>query len=167
MSGKVVWLTGIPGAGKTTIGLLLQKRLQEEKKQAILLDGDKFRQDHCKDLGFTVSDRKENQRRAIAEARSLSSKGNIVIVAFTSPFDDVREKARQEFPMLLVHVKASVDTCERRDPKGLYRQARKGKIKNFVPFDIPFEEPKNPDITVDTETSTPDQCVKRIISALR
>lgn len=167
MKGKLVWLIGIPGAGKTTIGLLLQKRLQQEKKQAVLLDGDKFRQERAKDLGFSVKDRKENLRRAIAEAKSLSSQGNVVIVAFTSPFEDMREQARQEFPMLLVHVKASVETCEKRDPKGLYKQAREGKISNFVPFDIPFDEPKSADIILDTEYLTPEQCVDRIMSALR
>ena len=167
MAGKVVWLTGIPGADKTTIGLLLRERLQQEKKQAVLLDGDKFRQERAKDLGFSVKDRKENLRRAIAEAKYLSSKGNIVIVAFTSPFEDMREQARQEFPMLLVHVKASVETCEKRDPKGLYKQAREGKISNFVPFDIAFDEPKSADIILDTEYLTPEQCVDRIMSALR
>ena len=167
MGGKVVWLTGIPGSGKTTIGLLLQERLEKANKPAILLDGDKFRQEKSRDLGFSVKDRKENLTRAIKEAKSLSSKGNIVIVAFTSPFEEIREKARQEMPMLLVHVKASIETCERRDPKGLYKQAREGKIKNFVPFDISFEEPKSADITLDTENATPDQCVDIIMSALR
>lgn len=167
MAGKVVWLTGLPGAGKTTIGTLLQKRLESSNKPVVLLDGDKFRQEKARDLGFSVKDRKENLRRAIAEAKSLSSMGNIVVVAFTSPFEDVREKARQEMPMLLVHVKASIVECEKRDPKGLYKQARQGKITNFVPFDIPFEEPKDPDITLDTESSSPDQCVDRIMSALK
>ncbi|MDE1764215.1 MAG: adenylyl-sulfate kinase [Thaumarchaeota archaeon] len=79
----------------------------------------------------------------------------------------MREKARQEMPLLLVHVKASIKECEKRDPKGLYKQAREGKITNFVPFDIPFEEPKNTDIVLDTETSSPGQCVDIIVSALQ
>lgn len=131
-----------------------------------MLDGDKFRQERARDLGFSVKDRKENLRRTIAEAKSLSSTGNIVIVAFTSPFEDVREKARQEMPMLLVHVKASIEECEKRDPKGLYKQARQGRITNFVPFDIPFEEPTNPEIILDTEKSTPQECPHTIIENL-
>ena len=167
MAGKVVWLTGIPGAGKTTIGMLLQKRLESSNKPVVLLDGDKFRQERCQDLGFTIQDRRENVRRAIEEARAQSAKGKTVIVAFTSPFNDLREKAKQDMPMLLVHVKASIEECERRDPKGLYKQAKEGKITNFVPFDIPYEEPKDPDITLDTESSSPDQCVDQIMSALK
>jgi adenylylsulfate kinase len=166
MAGKVVWLTGIPGSGKTTIGELLQKRL-ESSKPVVLLDGDTFRKERCQDLGFTVQDRRENLRRATEEAKAQSAQGKTVIIAFTSPFDDLREKASHEMPTLLVYVKASIATCERRDPKGLYRQAREGSITNFVPFDIPYEEPKNPDITVDTESSSPDQCVDRIMSALK
>lgn len=167
MAGKVVWLTGIPGAGKTTIGTLLQQRLESSNKPVVLLDGDKFRKERCQDLGFTIQDRKENLRRATEEAKAQSAKGKTVIVAFTSPFDDLREKASQEMPTLLVYVKASIEECEKRDPKGLYKQARQGKITNFVPFDIPYEEPKDPDITLDTESSSPDQCVDRIMSALK
>lgn len=167
MVGRVVWLTGIPASGKTTIGTLLQKRLQLSKKPAILLDGDKFRQEKSRDLGFSVKDRKENLQRAIAEAKLLSSKGNTVIVAFTSPFEEIREQVKRELHAVLVYVKASIDACEKRDPKGLYKKAKAGEISNFVPFDIPFEEPKNADITLDTETATPDQCVDVIMSALQ
>lgn len=116
---------------------------------------------------FLLKTERKTCAEQIAEAKSLSSTGNIVIVAFTSPFEDVREKARQEMPMLLVHVKASIEECEKRDPKGLYKQARQGKITNFVPFDIPFEEPKTADIVLDTESSSPDQCVDQIMSALK
>lgn len=167
MAARVVWLTGLPGAGKTTIGTLLQKRLESSNKPVVLLDGDKFRKERCQDLGYTVQDRRENVRRATEEAKAQLAQGKTVIVAFTSPFDDLREKASHEMPTLLVYVKASIATCERRDPKGLYKQAREGRITNFVPFDIRYEEPKNPDITVDTESSSPGQCVDRIMSALK
>ncbi|WP_166285373.1 adenylyl-sulfate kinase, partial [Candidatus Nitrosotalea sp. FS] len=153
-------------AGKTTIANLLQKELESKKVPVALLDGDTFRKDRCLDLGYSVKDRRENLRRAVSEAKSLSNDGKTVIVAFTSPFDDVREKLRKEMPTFLVHVKASLDTCIKRDPKGLYKKAQSGEITDFVPFDIPYEEPANPDLILDTEKHDLQQCVDSIISAM-
>ena len=166
MKGTVIWLTGIPGSGKTTIANLLQKELESKKIPVALLDGDMFRKDMGLDLGYSVKDRRENLRRAASEAKSLSDDGKTVIVAFTSPFDDVREKLRKEMPTFLVHVKASLDTCIKRDPKGLYKKVQSGEITNFVPFDIPYEEPTNPDLILDTEKYDLQQCVDSIISAM-
>ncbi len=167
MEGTVVWLTGIPGSGKTTIANKV-KELLEGTHSVELLDGDAFRQTVSKDLGYTAKDREENVRRVIFRAKSLSSEGATVLVSFTSPSAALREFARTEIPNFIeVFVKASVEECIKRDPKGLYKKALAGEIKNFVPLDIPYEEPKNPDLTLDTEKFDTKECAQMVLDAIK
>lgn len=147
----VIWLTGLSGSGKSTIANELAIKLQKEGKLAYILDGDNIRMGLNKDLGFSDNDRKENIRRIAEVAKLLSDAGVIVITAFISPFREERQKAkeivgREDF--IEVYVRTSLETCERRDPKGLYKKARAGEIPMFTGIDSPYEEPIDYDIMV-------------------
>jgi len=147
----VIWLTGLSGSGKSTIANELAIKLQKEGKLAYILDGDNIRMGLNKDLGFSDNDRKENIRRIAEVAKLLSDAGVIVITAFISPFRDERQKAkeivgREDF--IEVYIRTSLETCERRDPKGLYKKARAGEIPMFTGIDSPYEEPIDYDIMV-------------------
>ena len=153
----VIWLTGLSGSGKSTIANELAIKLQQEGKLAYILDGDNVRMGLNKDLGFSDDDRKENIRRIAEVAKLLSDAGVIVITAFISPFREEREKAkgivgRDNF--IEVFVRTSLETCEKRDPKGLYKKARAGEIPMFTGIDSPYEEPLNYDIMVSGDTDS-------------
>tara|TARA_R110001606_G_C15225524_1_gene634531 strand:- start:293 stop:892 length:600 start_codon:yes stop_codon:yes gene_type:complete len=147
----VIWLTGLSGSGKSTIANELAIKLQKEGKLAYILDGDNIRMGLNKDLGFSDNDRKENIRRIAEVAKLLSDSGVIVITAFISPFREEREKAKEIVGIdnfIEVYIRTSLETCERRDPKGLYKKAREGKIPMFTGIDSPYEEPIDYDIMV-------------------
>jgi len=166
----VLWLTGLSGAGKSTVANLVEKRLHAAGYHTYLLDGDNVRHGLNKDLGFTAADRVENIRRIAEVAKLMVDAGLIVITAFISPFRAERRMARAllapgEF--FEVHVDAPLEVAESRDPKGLYRKARQGAIKNFTGIDSPYEAPDAPEIRLDTTRLSPEQAAEEVIAELR
>jgi adenylyl-sulfate kinase len=161
--GFVVWLTGLPGSGKTTIALKLEPELRKLDRPVEVLDGDEIRQNLSKGLGFSREDRETHLKRVTYVAKLLSRNGVAVIAAFISPYRSIREYARKETTNFLeVYVKCSVEACAKRDPKGLYKKASSGQISDLTgPQDI-YEEPQAPDLVLDTERLTVDQCVAAI-----
>lgn len=148
-----IWLTGLSGAGKSTIAYELEKMLMEKGRHCFVLDGDNIRHHLNRDLGFSIVDRKENIRRTAEVARLMNQAGLIVITSFISPSRDDRTMAREiigEDNFIEVHVSASIQVCESRDPKGLYAKARAGQISDFTGISSPYEPPLNPALTVDT-----------------
>lgn len=164
-SSPVIWLTGLSGSGKSTIANALAERLHKNGNLSYVLDGDNVRSGLNKDLGFSDNDRKENIRRIAEVANLMSDSGSITITAFISPFKAERQIAREiigsDFCEILVD--ASLETCESRDPKGLYKKARSGEIPNFTGIDSLYEEPETPDLTLDTNLFNVDECVNIII----
>lgn len=161
----VVWLTGLSGAGKSTIAEHLEALLYTQGCHTHILDGDKVRQGLCNDLGFTLEDRKENIRRVAETANILVNSGIIVISAFISPIAHEREMAKTicwPNDFIEVFVQCPLEECEKRDIKGLYKKARNGEIKNFTGLDSPYEIPKKPDITINTESFSIRKCVNAI-----
>ncbi len=164
--GGVFWFTGLSGAGKSTLAMLVESELFKRGFNTYVLDGDNVRHGLCADLGFSPEDRAENIRRVGEVAALMTFSGQIVISAFISPYRADRERARTAIPERFheIYVKADLATCEKRDPKGLYRKAREGKISDFTGIDSPYEPPENPDLVVDTQSSDIDSCVRQIIS---
>lgn len=167
--GAVIWFTGLSGSGKSTISVALEKALYEKGVRAYRLDGDNIRHGLNKNLGFSEEDRTENIRRIGEVSKLLIDAGLITLTAFISPYRDDRDQVRElvetgEF--IEVYVKASVETCEARDPKGLYKKARSGEIRNFTGIDAPYEEPVNAEIILDTNTSSVEDCVSELIDHL-
>ena len=166
----LIWLSGISGSGKSTIANELEKKLYENNFLSYLLDGDNIRIGLNKDLGFTDDDRKENIRRISEVSRLMLDAGLIVITAFISPFKEERQLAKNlvlEENYFLVHVDCSVEKCEERDVKGLYKKARAGEIKNFTGIDSPYEVPENPNLIVNTEKEKVDESVEKIFNAIK
>jgi adenylyl-sulfate kinase len=166
----VIWLTGLSGAGKSTIAKGLEQALQSKNIPVSILDGDVLRATLCKDLGFSKEDRIENMRRTAALAKSLLDEGDVVIVALISPYAQDRLKARQLFQerqFLEVFINTPLETCIQRDPKGLYAKALKGEIKNFTGIDSPYQEPTNPEIRITTQGNSPAQSVEIIFEYLQ
>ncbi len=167
---RCVWLTGMSASGKSTIANLLDRRLTIEGRHTYLLDGDNVRHGLCRDLGFTEADRVENIRRVAEVARLMVDAGLIVIVAFISPFRSERDYARSLFEpgdFMEVFVDASLEACAERDPKGLYAKALRGEIRNFTGVDSPYEPPERPDLRLDTERLSPEECVDLLDRELR
>jgi bifunctional enzyme CysN/CysC len=165
----VVWLTGLSGAGKSTIANLLEKRLHAMGKRTYLLDGDNVRHGLNKDLGFTPEDRVENIRRIAEVAKLMADAGVIVITAFISPFRAERAMARdlmESGEFIEVFIDTPLEVAERRDPKGLYKKARRGELKNFTGIDSPYERPLNPEIRVDTTNVSAEAAVESIFDKL-
>ena len=166
----VVWFTGLSGAGKSTIANLVEKRLHALGRHTYILDGDNVRHGLNKDLGFTDADRVENIRRVAEVSRLMVDAGLIVLVSFISPFRAERRMARDllrpdEF--FEVFVQAPLEIAETRDPKGLYKKARRGELKNFTGIDSPYEEPERPEMRLDTTRLTPEQAADVIFEQLR
>ena len=166
----LIWLSGISGSGKSTIANELEKKLYENNFLSYLLDGDNIRIGLNKDLGFTDDDRKENIRRISEVSRLMLDAGLIVITAFISPFKEERQLAKSlvlEENYFLVHVDCSVEKCEERDVKGLYKKARAGEIKNFTGIDSPYEVTENPNLIVNTEKESVNESVEKIFNAIK
>ncbi|MEX3950793.1 sulfate adenylyltransferase subunit CysN [Paraburkholderia sp. EG287B] len=166
----VVWLTGLSGAGKSTIANLLEKRLHAMGKRTYLLDGDNVRHGLNKDLGFTAEDRVENIRRVAEVAKLMADAGVIVITAFISPFRSERGLARdlmEDGEFIEVFIDTPLEVAEQRDPKGLYKKARRGELKNFTGIDSPYERPQNPEMRIDTTKSSPETAVEAIFDKLQ
>ena len=165
----VLWFTGLSGAGKSTIANLVEKKLQSMGRHTYTLDGDNVRHGLNKDLGFTEADRVENIRRVAEVSKLMVDAGLIVLVSFISPFRSERRMARellQEGEFLEVFVDTPLSEAEARDPKGLYRKAREGKIKNFTGIDSPYEPPEQAELRIDTTSLTAEQAAERVIEKL-
>ena len=166
----VIWLTGLSGAGKSTIANLVEKMLFAAGHHTYLLDGDNVRHGLNKDLGFTEVDRVENIRRVAEVARLMVDAGLMVITSFISPFRAERQLARSlmaEGEFIEVFVDTPLEVAEQRDTKGLYRKARKGELKNFTGIDSPYERPTAPELVLDTTSMTPQQAAEKVIELLR
>jgi adenylyl-sulfate kinase len=167
--GCVVWLTGLSGAGKSTIATALEHRLFTLGMHTYVLDGDQMRQGLCRDLGYSVTDRIENIRRVGEVAALFADAGLIVIVAFISPFRAGREAARRRLSQdrfLEVFVNAPLEVCEQRDVKGLYAKARANLILEFTGVSSPYEQPLNPDLELRTHEQSVEVCVTKLTEAL-
>jgi adenylylsulfate kinase len=167
--GVVLWFTGLSGSGKSTIANEVAYKLHERGKLSYILDGDNIRHGLNKDLGFSAEDRKENIRRISEVANLFADAGFITITAFISPYAVDRDFCRSlvgKGRFFEVYAKASLETCEKRDPKGMYKKARDGVIKDFTGIDAPYEEPVNPELTLDTDKLTVEECADKVIKKL-
>lgn len=167
--GVTIWLTGLSGSGKSTIAVELEHALVENKHQAYILDGDNIRHGLNKNLGFSPEDRAENIRR-IGEVAKLFTDANIItITAFISPYKEDRDNARKlqnEGEFIEIYVKCPLNVCEQRDVKGLYKKARAGEIKEFTGISAPYEEPSNPELTIDTSVVPVEESTRAILKYL-
>jgi adenylylsulfate kinase len=166
----VLWFTGLSGSGKSSVANAVAERLFQDDTLTYVLDGDNIRFGINKDLGFSEEDRKENIRRIGEVSKLFVDSGQVVLTAFISPFRNDREGVREllegdEF--VEVYVKCSLEACEARDPKGLYEKARQGIIKEFTGISSPYEEPIKPEIVIDTEKNSIEECVEQIVHFLK
>ena len=167
--GQVIWLTGLSGAGKSTIAMALERRLFDDGRQVYVLDGDIVRTGLCQDLGFSSEDRSENIRRIGEVARIMANSGLCVIVAFISPFRIDRDKVRDAMPescFIEVYVNASLEVCQKRDTKGLYARAIRGEIADFTGISSPYEPPVSPEVELNTARLSETEAVDRLVSFL-
>lgn len=167
--GATIWLTGLSGAGKSTIAVDLEKRLLERGVRAYILDGDNIRHGLNKNLGFSPEDRTENIRRIGEVAKLFTDAGMIVLTAFISPYRADRDQVRRimrEGDFIEVFVDAPVDVCEQRDVKGLYKKARAGEIPEFTGISAPYEPPLQPELRLDTTSLSVEQSSRRILEYL-
>lgn len=165
-----VWLTGLSGAGKSTIAFELERQLIESGHVAFVMDGDNIRHGLSRDLGFSHEDRTENIRRIAEVAKLFNDAGLLVIAAFISPYRADREAASKiigEDRFMETHLCTDIQECERRDPKGLYRKVREGSISEFTGITAPYEVPENPTLRLDTGRMTVEESVLAIIERLR
>jgi len=166
----VLWFTGLSGSGKSTLAHAVEEQLHQIGLNTFVLDGDNIRHGLCNDLGFGDADRKENIRRISETAKLLLEAGVITLTAFISPFKMERAIARNLMPQgdfIEIHCFCPLPVCEQRDVKGLYKKARQGEINNFTGISSPYEEPKNPELRIDTSLLTLEQSVEQVISLLR
>jgi adenylylsulfate kinase len=168
--GATVWLTGLSGSGKSTIAVAVEAELVKRGKLAYVLDGDNVRHGLNKNLGFSPADRTENIRRIAEVAKLFTDCGVLAFTSFISPYRADRAAARALFApgdFIEVYVAADVSTCEGRDPKGLYKQARAGKIPEFTGISAPYEEPEAPELVLDTSKQSPQESVDALIAYLQ
>lgn len=166
----VIWFTGLSGSGKSTVSVELEKELHTIGIHTYRLDGDNVRQGLNNNLGFSPEDRTENIRRIGEVSKLMVDAGLFTLTAFISPYRADRDKVREimeDGEFIEVYVKASVETCESRDPKGLYKKARAGEIKGFTGIDAPYEEPKQPEVVVDTDKLSIEESVQAIVKYLQ
>ena len=171
--GGVIWLTGLSGAGKSTLAMALERLLFERGYQVYVLDGDNVRRGLNANLGFSPKDRAENIRRVGEAAALFADAGAVCITAFISPYQSDRDRARAATERLVpggfheIHVAADLATCEQRDPKGLYKKARAGKIAEFTGISAPYEPPRDPDFVVDTDALSIEDGVAQLLEFCR
>jgi len=167
--GATIWLTGLSGSGKSTIAVELEHALIENKHQAYILDGDNIRHGLNKNLGFSPEDRTENIRR-IGEVAKLFTEANIItIAAFVSPYREDRDNIRRllnQGEFVEIYVKCSLEVCEARDTKSLYKKARAGEVKDFTGISAPYEEPLNPELTIDSSKLSVEESTREILNYL-
>jgi adenylylsulfate kinase len=165
----LVWFTGLSASGKSTIAHKVEKELFTKSIRTYVLDGDNIRHGLNSDLGFSPADRRENIRRIVEISKLFIDAGILVLAAFVSPSKEDREYIRKQFDInifLEIYVKCSLETCEKRDPKGQYKRARAGIIKNYTGVSAPYEEPETPELIIDTEKMSLGDSVKLVISFL-
>jgi adenylylsulfate kinase len=168
--GVVLWFTGLSGSGKSTVANEVAYKLHEMGHISYVLDGDNVRHGLNKDLGFSPEDRNENIRRISEVANLFADSGVITITAFISPYRKLRDFCRElagDGRFLEIFAKAPLDTCEERDPKGLYKKARDGVIKDFTGISAPYEEPETPEVIVNTDKETVEQSAEKVIKKLK
>ncbi len=167
--GVTIWLTGLSGSGKSTIAVELEHALVENRHQAYILDGDNIRHGLNKNLGFSPEDRTENIRRIGEVAKLFTDAGIITITAFISPYREDRDAVRRllsDGEFIEVYVKCPLDVCEERDTKGLYKKARAGEVKDFTGISAPYEEPLNPELTIDSSKLTVEESTRAVLNYL-
>lgn len=165
----ILWFTGLSASGKSSVANAFARTLFDRGAQAFVLDGDNVRHGLNQDLGFNETDRKENIRRIGEVSKLFVESGQIVLTAFISPYRADRDLVRklvEKDEFLEVYIKCSIEECEKRDPKGLYKKARNEEIKQFTGISAPYEEPANPEIVLDTEKYSIEECVKQLTKAL-
>ena len=165
----LVWFTGLSASGKSTIAHYVEKELFQKGVRAYVLDGDNIRHGLNSNLGFSREDRKENLRRIVEISKLFVDSGTLLLAAFISPYREDREYIRKRFEgdnFLEVYVKCSIETCEKRDPKGQYKKARAGIIKNYTGISAPYEEPEHPDLIIETDKMDMGVSVKHVIELL-
>ena len=169
--GFVVWITGLPGSGKTSVALRVAEMLRAGGCRVEVLDGDEVRRWLSPEAGFTREDRRRHLIRVAHVARLLARNGVAVVCSFVSPYRDVRREVRSivevDAPFIEVYAKCSLEECMRRDPKGLYKRALRGEIRHMTGLDDPYEEPLNPDLVLDTEHCTADLNARRLVEYLK
>jgi len=162
--GFTAWFTGLPCCGKTTIADRVAHILKEKGYEVERLDGDTVRKNLTKDLGFSKEDRDENINRVTLLAKDLTQTGIAVLATFVSPYSERREKSRKEIvDFIEIYVKCPLEICKKRDVKGMYKKAFAGEIKNFTGVDDPYEEPKNPELIVNSDKETVDESVEKVL----
>ncbi len=169
--GATLWFTGLSGSGKSTIAFTLEHALVGRGRLAYVLDGDNIRHGLNKNLGFSAADREENIRRIGEVAKLFADCGVITMTSFISPYRKDRDTVRAlhvaaKVPFIEVHVNTPIATCEQRDPKGLYKKARAGELKNFTGIDDPYEAPAKPELTIDATNTSPQQATMLLIEYL-
>ena len=165
----LVWFTGLPSSGKSTIAHRVEKELFNRGIRTYVLDGDNVRHGLNNNLGFSREDRKENLRRIVELSKLMMDAGLIVLAAFVSPYRGDREYVKGRFNgdnFLEIYIKCSIEECERRDPKGNYKKARVGIIKDYTGISAPYEEPENPDLLIDTETIDLENSLLKVLELL-
>jgi adenylylsulfate kinase len=168
----VLWFTGLSGSGKSTLAHALEEQLHQMSYSTFVLDGDNVRHGLCADLGFAESDRNENVRRIVEVSKLLINAGVVTITALISPLEKQRKVARDQLAkqsgdFVEIYCKCSLDVCEQRDVKGLYKKARAEKMKNFTGLSSPYEPPRAPELAIETDMLTVDKSVKLIMSFLK
>jgi adenylylsulfate kinase len=168
--GAVLWFTGLSASGKSTVANTVDHMLHSQGKHTYLLDGDNIRMGLNKNLGFSAEDRAENIRRIGEVAKLFADAGLVTLTAFISPYRRDRDAVRALLPageFIEVYVNASLATCEKRDPKGLYKKARAGELKGFTGIDDPYEHPEKPEITLDADNKGIDELAGEVITYLK
>jgi adenylyl-sulfate kinase len=164
----VLWFTGLPCSGKTTVADKVAEVLKERGRKVERLDGDSLRKSLSADLGFSKEDRQENIKRVTFISKLLSRNGIGVVTTFVSPYQDIRDKARKEVTNFIeVFVDCPLEVCKKRDVKGMYRLAETARIKNFTGVSDPYEKPKSPEIIIDTDKETIEESCQQILKYLK
>lgn len=168
-AGAVIWFTGLSGSGKSTLAHAVEEALHQKGCRTFVLDGDNVRHGLCGDLGFSVKDRQENIRRIGEMAKLFMQAGIIVLTAFISPYREDRNRVRSmlgENDFIEVYCEASIDICETRDVKGLYKKARAGEIADFTGISSPYEAPETPELSLNTGVSSLESCVEQVMQEI-